>query len=82
VVRKNGAKYKPYSAVSDGLEIEPDESDDGCMDGWPPGVVKTSESEPHPGGHAKEDSKPSGSYIFGENWSCLLADPYVVSGIK
>jgi hypothetical protein len=28
VLRKNGTKYKPYSAFSDGSEIEPDESED------------------------------------------------------
>lgn len=43
MLRKNGAKYKPYS---DGSEIELDESELR--------VVKT--SEPCPDDHAKDDS--------------------------
>ena len=42
-------------------------------------VVKTSESEPRPNGHAKDDS---GSVGVEKVKACLLSDPYVVSLFK
>ena len=46
LLRKNGTKYKPYSAVTDDSEMEPDESEDELP--VVAGVVKTSESELRP----------------------------------
>ena len=54
VLRKNGAKYKPYSAVSDGSEMEPDASENELP--VVAGVLKTAEPGPRPDGHAKDDS--------------------------
>lgn len=43
-------------------------------------MVKTSGLEPHTDGHEKDESGPAGVTFLEKVDSCLLADPYVVSG--